>query len=91
MSWLYPPMDMAQLFYVIPLVVLAHLHFVLVLSIPPLEASQVCSDGTETGLQVVLKTTNCFHQCVQMVPQDWYLVMCLLNMQQIERHNFQRT
>ena len=63
-----------------PLVVIAPLHFLLVMDFTPLEVHQVCSGRLETGFKVVLGPTTVFPQFLQMVRHDWDVVIPLLSM-----------
>ena len=74
-----------------PLVVMSPLHFVLALSVPPLEVRQVCSGGLETRLKFVLELPTVFPQFMRMVPQDLDVVIPMLSLKQPERCDQQKT
>ena len=61
------------------------------MSVSPLELHQVCLDGLERGLPVVLGLTTGFTLFMQMVPQDLDVVMPPLSLQQPERRNEVKT
>ena len=70
--WMYSPFEMVQWFYrppvvvqeCAPLVVLSALHFMLTISVPPLDVHQDCSVRLETGLHVFFGISTGFtHVC----------------------------
>ena len=73
------------------LMVMAPLHSVLAIYVPPLEVHHICSVEIKTGFQFFLRFPNVFHQYVQTVPHYWVVVITPLNLHQIERRDHQKT
>ena len=67
---------------------------------PTLSSGYICTTlgsapgfpgGIETGLEVFLGMPTVFHQCAEMVPQDWDVLMLLLNQKHPERRDQKKT
>ena len=87
---IYPPLDLVHWFYDLPFLMQECPPFLVMAdfrSVPLLEVHQVCSGGLDIGFTFFSGRPTVFPPFLQVVPQDLYLLVPMLSLLQLVRHN----